>query len=102
MTWIREYQWGYPSGGLSQVREHKSFVDTAIVIERSPISAVGGPNSRPNCCALHPVISDLSRKLSEFELSQRHWMLIATLQDGAPVRVAPFVAIEFSLDDLSG
>ncbi|WP_294271210.1 hypothetical protein [Propionivibrio sp.] len=44
----------------------------------------------------------MSRKLSEFELSQRHWMLIATLQDGAPVRVAPFVAIEFSLDDLSG
>lgn len=31
-----------------------------------------------------------------------YWLLIATLQDDAAVRVAPFDAIEFSLADLWG
>lgn len=38
--------------------------------------------------------------LEAFELRESRWLLIATLQDDAPVRVAPFDAIEFSLADL--
>ena len=40
--------------------------------------------------------------LEAFELRQGIWLLIATLQDDAPVRVPPFDAIEFSLADLWG
>lgn len=40
--------------------------------------------------------------LEAFELRQGFWLLIATLQDDAPVRVPPFDAIEFSLADLWG
>jgi len=40
--------------------------------------------------------------LEAFELRQGFWLLIATLQDDAAVRVAPFDAIEFSLSDLWG
>lgn len=43
-----------------------------------------------------------ARTLEAYELSQGHWMLIASLQDDDPVRVAPFDAIEFSLGDLWG
>ena len=43
-----------------------------------------------------------ARTLEAYELNQGHWMLIAALQDDAPVRVAPFDAIEFSLGDLWG
>jgi Uma2 family endonuclease len=43
-----------------------------------------------------------ARTLEAYELRQNHWMLIAALQDEAPVRVAPFNAIEFSLGDLWG
>lgn len=40
--------------------------------------------------------------LEAYELRGGFWTLIATLQDDAPVRVAPFDAIEFSLADLWG
>ena len=45
------------------------------------------------------LVESESRTLETYELSQGHWMLIAALQDDAPVRVAPFDAIEFSLGD---
>lgn len=38
--------------------------------------------------------------LEAFELRESRWLLIATLQDDAAVRVAPFDAVEFSLADL--
>lgn len=40
--------------------------------------------------------------LEAFELRQGFWLLIAALPDDAPVRVAPFDAVEFSLADLWG
>ncbi|MFZ4539961.1 Uma2 family endonuclease [Propionivibrio sp.] len=43
-----------------------------------------------------------ARTLEAYALSQGHWMLIAALQDDAPVRVAPFDAVEFCLGDLWG
>lgn len=43
-----------------------------------------------------------ARTLEAFELRDGFWLRIAALQDDAPVRVAPFDAIEFSLADLWG
>ena len=43
-----------------------------------------------------------ARTLEAYEPSQGHWMLIAALQENAPVRVAPFAAVEFFLADLWG
>ena len=43
-----------------------------------------------------------ARTLEIYQLSQGHWMLIAALQDDAPVRVAPYAAVEFCLADLWG
>ena len=40
--------------------------------------------------------------LEAFALRQGHWLLIASLQDDAAVRVAPFDAVAFSLADLWG
>lgn len=41
-----------------------------------------------------------AKTLEAFCLHEGHWLLIATLHDDAPVRVAPFDAITFSLADL--
>jgi Uma2 family endonuclease len=41
-----------------------------------------------------------ARTLEAFALRQGHWLLIASLQEDAPVRVEPFAAVEFSLSDL--
>ncbi len=43
-----------------------------------------------------------ARTFEAFELRQGHWLLIASLQEDAAVRVAPFDAVEFSLGDLWG
>jgi Uma2 family endonuclease len=43
-----------------------------------------------------------ARTLEGFELRQGFWVLIATLKDDDPVRVAPFDAVEFPLGDLWG
>ena len=48
------------------------------------------------------LVDPVARSQEAYELSQGHWMLIAALQDDAPVRVAFFAAIEFSLGDLWG
>ena len=42
-----------------------------------------------------------AHKLEAFALRQGHWLLIASLQDDAPVCVAPFDAVAFSLGDRS-
>ena len=43
-----------------------------------------------------------ARTLEAYALTQGQWMLIASLQDEDPVRVAPFDAVEFCLGDLWG
>ena len=41
-----------------------------------------------------------ARTLETFELRERHWLLLATLVDDAPVSLPPFDAITFPLDVL--
>ncbi|MFM8331719.1 MAG: Uma2 family endonuclease [Candidatus Methylumidiphilus sp.] len=48
------------------------------------------------------LVDPLARTLEAFKLEQGLWVLIATLADEAPVSVAPFDAITFSLADLWG
>jgi Uma2 family endonuclease len=46
------------------------------------------------------LIDPIARTLEAFALSDRGWLLIATLQDDDPVCVPPFDAVTFSLADL--
>ena len=46
------------------------------------------------------LIDPTDRTLEAFELREGEWVLIATAQDDAPVRILPFEAITFSLGDL--
>jgi Uma2 family endonuclease len=46
------------------------------------------------------LIDPADRTLEAFELREGEWVLIATAQDDAPVRVRPFEAVTFSLGDL--
>ena len=46
------------------------------------------------------LVDPADRTLEVFELREGEWVLIATAQDDAPVRIRPFDAITFSLGDL--
>jgi Uma2 family endonuclease len=46
------------------------------------------------------LVDPQARTLEAFELRDQVWALIATLQDDASVRVPPFDAVEFPLNDL--
>ena len=46
------------------------------------------------------LIDPPDRTLEAFELREEEWVLIATAQDDAPVRIRPFEAVTFSLGDL--
>jgi Uma2 family endonuclease len=46
------------------------------------------------------LVDPIARTLEAFALSDRGWLLIATLQDDDPVCVPPFDAVTFSLADL--
>ena len=46
------------------------------------------------------LVDPADRTLEAFELREGEWVLIATAQDDAPVRVRPFDAVTFSLGDL--
>ena len=46
------------------------------------------------------LIDPADRTLEAFELRKGEWVLIATAQDDAPVRIRPFDAVTFSLGDL--
>ena len=46
------------------------------------------------------LIEPADRTLEAFELREGEWVLIATAQDDAPVRVRPFEAVTFGLGDL--
>ena len=46
------------------------------------------------------LIDPADRTLEAFELREGEWVLIATAQDDAPVRIRPFEAVTFGLGDL--
>ena len=46
------------------------------------------------------LVDPADRTLEAFELREGEWVLIATAQDDAPVRIRPFDAVTFSLGDL--
>ena len=46
------------------------------------------------------LLDPAQRELEIFALSDRKWLLLATIQAGEPVQAAPFDAISFPLDDL--
>lgn len=46
------------------------------------------------------LLDPVERELEAFSLSGRRWLLLATIQQGEEVCVAPFDAIAFPLDDL--
>jgi hypothetical protein len=46
------------------------------------------------------LVDPADRTLEALELRKGHWVLIATAQDDAPVRVRPFEAVTFSRGDL--
>ena len=46
------------------------------------------------------LIDPTDRTLEAFELREGEWVLVATEQDDAPVRIRPFEAVTFSLGDL--
>ena len=52
------------------------------------------------CLAYAWLVDPEAHTLEAFALRQGHWLLIASLQDDAAVRVAPFDAVVFSLADL--
>ena len=45
-------------------------------------------------------VDPADRTLEAFELREGEWVLIATAQDDARVRIRPFDAVTFSLGDL--
>ena len=46
------------------------------------------------------LVEPADRTLEAFELREGEWVLIATAEDDAPVRIRPFEAVTFSLGDL--
>jgi hypothetical protein len=46
------------------------------------------------------LVDPADRTLEALELRKGHWVLIATAQDDAPVRIRPFEAVTFGLGDL--
>ncbi len=46
------------------------------------------------------LVDPADRTLEAFELREGEWVLIATAEDDAPVRIRPFEAVTFSLGDL--
>ena len=46
------------------------------------------------------LVDPVDRTLEAFELREGEWVLIATAEDDAPVRIRPFEAASFSLGDL--
>ncbi len=46
------------------------------------------------------LVDPVDRTLEAFELREGKWVLIATAKDDDPVRIRPFEAVTFSLDDL--
>jgi len=47
-------------------------------------------------------VDAILKTLEAYELKESRWILLATLKDEDPVKLAPFDAIEFSLGDLWG